>query len=373
MRAAAAGVCLLLTTGCAASAQVAASPPVWHSAVAQAMSTTHRPALQDQTCRQVLRLTAGGPRLRLRLSNALGTASTRLAAVSVGLRDGADVRALQPVTVGGAAGVVLGPGEQRTTDAVALAVRPGDELVVSLAVVGAAEVSAHRVGAATLACSPVGSGDLTGSPSGQAFSPAGREGLVVDDVAVVGGPAGVLAVGDSLTDPELPPDTYPRWSDVLDARLPSGTPVANAAVAGNRVLLPGGYGPTLEQRFARDVLERDGVGTVVLLAGTNDISAGASAGQVTAALERLCRRVPGRVVLLTVPPASQRGPALEAVRQQVNAWIRTSGVADLVVDADAVLRDPAAPTRLLAAYDRDRLHLTPAGHRALGQAVAQAL
>ncbi|MCW2616502.1 MAG: hydrolase family protein [Frankiales bacterium] len=376
MRAAAAAVCLLLATGCSAASARVAPPPVWHSAVGQAMSTTHRPALQDQTCRQVLRLTAGGPQVRLRMSNATGTAPTSLSSVTVGLRAGAGVRLLQPVTVDGARAVALGAGEQRTSDPVRLPVVPGDELVVSLAVVGAAEVAAHRVGAARLACSAPGTGDLTSSTSGQGFSAAGREGLVVDDVAVAGGPAGVLAAGDSLTDPELPPDTYPRWTDVLDAQLPAATPVVNAAVAGNRVLLEGGYGPTLLQRFDRDVLGRDGLGTLVLLAGTNDVSAGATAAQLRVELERLCasaRERGLRIVLLTVPPASRRGPELEAVRQQVNSWVRTTGAADLMVDADAVLRDPARPTRLLPAYDLDQLHLTAAGHRALGLAVAAAL
>lgn len=361
---------LLLLPACSeASARTERPVPSWRSAASQAMSTTHRPAFQDQTCRQVLRLTAAGTSLRLRLSGATATAPTRLAAVSVAVGG-----TLRPVTVGGRRAVDLPPGGQVTSDPVPLPVAAGDDLVVSLALSG--EVSAHRVRAATLTCTAPGTGDLTGSTAPQGFSPAGREGLVVDGVSVAGGPASVLAVGDSLTDPELPPDTYPRWTDVLDARLPAPVPVANAAVAGNRVLRQGGYGPTLRDRFDRDVLDRDGVGTVVLLAGTNDVSAGASAAEVTAALGELCERARDRglrVVLMTVPPASKRSPALEAVRQQVNAWVRTTGAADLAVDADLVLRDPARPTRLRPAYDLDQLHLTPAGHRALGEAVAQAL
>lgn len=122
--------------------------------------------------------------------------------------------------------------------------------------------------AAGLTCTAQGTGDRTDRSSSQGFSPAGRQGLVVDDVAVLGGPAAVLAVGDSLTDPELPPGTYPRWTDVLDARLPADVPVSNAAIAGNRLLLPGGYGPTLVQRFARDVLARGGGRGAQLSRGT---------------------------------------------------------------------------------------------------------
>lgn len=355
---------VVLVAGCSSAA--GADRPTWHTAVAQAMSTTHRPALTDQTCRSALRLTAGGDRLRLRLSGATAASDAR---VRVSVRvDGAPV----PVTVDGARDLLVPAGGSVLSDPVALPVAPGDALTVSLAFTGSVEPAAHQVGATTLLCSAPGSGDLTETASGEGFSYAGRQGLVVDDVAVEGGRPGVLAVGDSLTDPVLAPGTYPRWTDVLDARLPADVPVANAAVAGNRLLVPGGNGPALVDRFARDVLSRDGVGTVVLLAGTNDITAGATAAQVTGALDRLGRQLSGRRVLLaTVPPASERGPELEAVRQAVNAWVRASSYE--VLDADAVLRDPDRPARLRPAYDLDALHLTPAGHRALGEAVAAAL
>ena len=41
----------------------------------------------------------------------------------------------------------------------------------------------------------------------------------------------------------------------------------------------------------------------------------------------------------------------EMARQTVNTWIRAPGNYDAVIDLDAAVRDPAAPTRLLATYD----------------------
>ncbi|MEC7931501.1 MAG: GDSL-type esterase/lipase family protein, partial [Pseudomonadota bacterium] len=64
----------------------------------------------------------------------------------------------------------------------------------------------------------------------------------------------------------------------------------------------------------------------------------------------------------------------EADRQAVNAWIRTPGHFDAVVDFDRVMRDPARPERLLPAYDDgDALHPSPAGYRAMGEAVPLSL
>jgi lysophospholipase L1-like esterase len=60
----------------------------------------------------------------------------------------------------------------------------------------------------------------------------------------------------------------------------------------------------------------------------------------------------------------------EAARQAVNAWIRTGGRFDAVIDFDRASRDPADPRRLLPAYDTgDHLHLNPAGYKALADAV----
>ena len=64
------------------------------------------------------------------------------------------------------------------------------------------------------------------------------------------------------------------------------------------------------------------------------------------------------------------GPLSEADRQQVNQWIRGAGHFDAVIDFDNVVRDLAHPDQLLAAYDSgDHLHPSPAGYKAMGDAV----
>jgi lysophospholipase L1-like esterase len=187
----------------------------------------------------------------------------------------------------------------------------------------------------------------------------------------VPGAHGVLAVGDSLTDPPLPPDTFARWTDVVAAG--TGRPVANLGIGGNRVLLAGGYGPVLVDRFSRDVLDRTGATTLVLFAGTNDVSAGIAAAELISRLQDLCRQARERrlrVVLVTLAPAHKRSGAREATRRQVNDWIRSAPQAHAVVDADVLLRDPASPRRLRPAYDLgDGLHLSAEGHRVLGAAI----
>jgi lysophospholipase L1-like esterase len=63
-------------------------------------------------------------------------------------------------------------------------------------------------------------------------------------------------------------------------------------------------------------------------------------------------------------------PENELKRQQVNRWIRTSGAFDGVIDFDRVLRDPRAPSRLLARYDSgDHVHPNDTGYFAMAAAI----
>jgi lysophospholipase L1-like esterase len=145
-------------------------------------------------------------------------------------------------------------------------------------------------------------------------------------------------------------------------------------------------GPSALSRFARDALDKPGVRWILVHEGLNDITATemlpdpaqhATAEQIEAGLRTLAERAHARGVQLwagTLTPLAGAKPfyseAAERQRQAVNAWIRTSGVFDAVVDFDAALRDPHAPTRLNPAYDSgDHLHPNEAGYRVMAQQV----
>jgi lysophospholipase L1-like esterase len=62
--------------------------------------------------------------------------------------------------------------------------------------------------------------------------------------------------------------------------------------------------------------------------------------------------------------------ATEAERQKVNAWIRTSGQFDAVVDFDKATCDPNAPDQLQAGVDSgDHLHLNSDGYKRMAAAI----
>lgn len=192
--------------------------------------------------------------------------------------------------------------------------------------------------------------------------------------------AGTIAViGDSLTaGTGSTLDTNSRWPDVLADRLRGRYGVANAGIAGNR-LLRDGTGVRATARFERDVLDVAGVRTVVIALGINDVQRPpqeTDPQRIADGLRSLTQRAHARglrVVGATLMPYEgyrSWTPAGDGVRERVNALIRAGGVFDHVIDFDAAARDPFRPTRLRAAYDSgDHLHLNDAGYRLLGSLV----
>jgi len=149
-------------------------------------------------------------------------------------------------------------------------------------------------------------------------------------------------------------------------------------------------GPNALSRFDRDVLAPAGVRWLIVFEGVNDLGGLARNGEVTpaehnalvarvlAAYQQIISRAHAhgiRVMGATITPYVgseyyHPGPLSEADRQAVNTWIRAAGNFDAVVDFDAVVRDSQSPDHLLPAYDcGDHLHPSPAGYRAMGEAV----
>jgi lysophospholipase L1-like esterase len=81
-------------------------------------------------------------------------------------------------------------------------------------------------------------------------------------------------------------------------------------------------------------------------------------------------RVYGATILPYEGFANYAAPDGEADRQKVNAWIRTSGRFDGVIDFDAVARDSKQPSRLDAGVDGgDHLHPSAAGYKTMADTI----
>jgi lysophospholipase L1-like esterase len=192
----------------------------------------------------------------------------------------------------------------------------------------------------------------------------------------------VITFGDSITDGTAStPDANHRWPDYF-ARRVSGmggsVSVLNLGIAGNR-LVSDGLGISALARFDRDVSSQSGVTHMVLMEGINDIGfagddALPNAADVIAAQQQLIARAHARGLKIfgaTLTPyegARYYTTIGEAKRQEVNRWIRTSGMYDGIVDFDAAVRDPNHPARIIGAFDPgDHLHFTDAGYQKMSE------
>jgi lysophospholipase L1-like esterase len=201
----------------------------------------------------------------------------------------------------------------------------------------------------------------------------------------------VTAFGDSITDGHgATTDGNDRWPDVLATRLaPQKMAILNAGIGGNRILADG-LGPSAVSRFERDALGHPGVRTVILLEGINDlgmldrdaehpqIDHDALVNRLQAAMKNMVEEAHQKGVCLfggTVMPFVgsayyHPGPRSEGDREKLNAWIRTSGVFDGVIDFDKMMSDSLQPDKLAADADSgDHLHPGPEGYRRMGDGV----
>lgn len=366
-----------------------ASPqPVWG---AEFLFPTLVPAtLQDQTFRQTARISLGGPRLRVRLSNTYGTQPLRIGAASVAAHAGATP---QPLSFDGQPGVSIEPGQERLSDPLPLATEDRQALQVSVFVPGPTPLQTfHWEGRQT---SWIAGADQTRARDLQgASSTTTRLLLTGIEVEAAHSARSVVVIGDSITDGATASlDQDQRWTDHLAVRLaPRGVAVVNAGISGNRLLCDG-MGESVLARLQRDGLDQPGVASVIVLIGINDISwpgtafARAQPRPSLAelqtgyrALAELAHRRGLRILGATLTPFAGALPGTplddyyqpekEALRQQLNAWLRSDSPFDAVIDLDAALRDPSDPSRMAAAYDSgDHLHPGDAGNRAMAEAV----
>lgn len=358
---------------------------------------TAGPVLDAQTVRQIVRTSIGGSQLRVRLSNLFGSVPVTLGPVHVAQSAGAadTVPGSDHVLLfHGKPTVTIAKGESVLSDPLKMDVKPLQQLAVSIYVPADTHnhpATIHNAGLATAYVTE--HGDATAAARFPREETSGSRFYLTD--VEVAGPAPrhtLVAFGDSITDGVgSKQDANERWPDYLAARLQadprlSSIAVADAGIGGNRILHDS-YGPSALARFDRDALDKPGVRWVVLLEGINDIGGSGyaweakdkiSAQQLIDGMKTLIARAHARHVKIygaTLTPYGGSGwpyhsAAGEKTREQVNAWIRSSGAFDGVVDFDKAVRDPAAPKKMLAAYDSgDHLHPNSAGYRAMAAAV----
>jgi lysophospholipase L1-like esterase len=354
-------------------------------------------AISNQTVRMNPRVSIGGDRVRVRISNAYGTRPLLVGAAWLGLRDKGP--AVVPdshkrVTFGGDDSATIAAGAYVVSDPVTFQLPPLADVAVSVYLPGELSVSSGITGRYARQTNYV---SPPGNFASSAVMPVGSitgEWFFVSGVDVLASPetGAVVALGDSLTDANISTiDAFCRWPDQLSRRLqarPRGRPmgVMNQGLGGNRILhdIRGDSGL---RRFDRDVLAQPGVTHVIVMLGTNDLrnrwakpEEEINAEQMIAGMKQLAVRA--HIGGIKIFGATLTGfenetflpgawtPEREKNRQAFNEWIREGGAFDAVIDFDRALRDPERPASMLPIYDcGDHLHPSDVGYHKMGDAI----
>ncbi len=357
------------------------------------------PGFHDQTLRQLVRISAGGHRVRVRLTNEYGTAPLAIGAAHIAIAgEGGAIRAGTDhvLTFGGATSATIPAGSPLLSDPVDLDAPALARLDVSLYLPGdtgpcTCHSTSMQVGWAA------GPGDQTAAAA--LTDPAKLQpraflaGVEVDSAK----PAkAIVVLGDSISDGVgSTSDANRRWPDHLAERLAKrggmAFGVVNEGISGNR-LLHDGAGVSALARLDRDVLATPGAAYLIVFEGVNDLGLsslppemaklfGNAAGPVSAddliaADKQIIARAHAhglKVLGATIAPykgASYWSADGEAKRTAINAWIRDGHAFDGVIDFDSVLRDPADPAQMRAGFHAgDHLHGSDAGYRAMADAI----
>jgi lysophospholipase L1-like esterase len=365
--------------------------------------------IEDQTVRERVRISVGGPQMCIRLSNEYGSSPLLIGSVTVAAPiDPATVTpgSIHTVTFAGRNSVIIPAGAPILSDPLAFPITSGAE--ISLSLYFPQRVTTPTLHTFALKRAVISQhGNFTHSEKIEGAATAGSL-ISVSAVLVPAQPGQrlVVAFGDSVTDGDgSTAEADGNWPSDLVRRLgktseASKLAVVNAGIVGNRLLSDcflaqvGCFGVSALARFDRDALALPGVTHIVLLEGINDIGfPSAKLGdtyladptdvptleELISAYKQLIARAHARGVKLigaTITPfegvdvPGYYSQSKETTRQAVNKWIRTSGSFDGVIDFDSVLRDPDHPARLSPRFSsEDHLHPNDLGYQAIADAI----
>jgi lysophospholipase L1-like esterase len=351
------------------------------------------------TLSQILRVSEGGGKLRVRFSNRYGPGPLNIGAARLVRIDDAGKEIAgtsRPLSFGGEVGAVIPRGAPFASDVVELSLPSLSRIKVEFYLPKpTGPCTCHLTGKDELAVSPPG--NFVGKPFTPVSTAQIRAFLSVIEVDSSQSPGTIVAFGDSITDGVGSTDSANRrWPDILANRLQAAGKhwaVANSAISGNRILSPG-MGESALARFDEDVLSLPNVKYIIIFEGVNDIGnrfgkrgpnqpnfpsldqPEITVDQMIAGYKQLIERAHAKdIKVIGAPIGPYKGASYwseegEAARQKINDWIVKGGAFDGVTRIDLAFADPADPRQMREGYHMgDHLHGSDAGLKAVGDSI----
>ena len=348
------------------------------------------PGLSNNTLRQVVCVSIGGKKLRLKFSNMFGKSPVTMKAVQIAVSKGGsaiDESTSKTIKFNGQPEVTLEPGTEITSDVVSFNLKPRMEVAITIAFGEISPTLTGHPGSRTTSYILTGNQTSPNTDFTNAVKTDHWYFITGIDVEASKSSAAVAIIGDSITDGRgSGTNKQNRWPDILAMRLLENgdtkrIAVLNMGIGGNTVLR-GGLGPTALTRFNHDILQQQGVKWLIIFEGVNDLgstrdSAAAFnvAKNLIVAYDTMITKAHAqgmKVYGVTITPFKKAGyytPYRDAARNQINEWVRNSGHFDAVIDFDKAIRDPQDAATILAEAQSDYLHPNELGYQMMGKAI----
>lgn len=353
----------------------------WSAApYAAANNTPPSPYLANNTLRQIVRVSIGGDTLRVKFSNITSSTPATINSVNIAVsldrgNSLIDTSTMKQLKFNGNDSVTMDPYSEVFSDPLAFPLAANTVLAITIyygQIKTAADMTFHygsRTDSYLLTGDQTTSADFAGAAAVERWYTISSIDVLAHDEA-----ASIAVLGNSITDGYGIHGGSDKWTDTFSKKLLDNPSTSHVGV------LNLGIGATLAttsgvSRFQHDILEQSGLRWIIVFYGVNDINANVSADKIINAFQGMIAQAHAnniRIYGATITPFKGHSyftTTHEAVRGEVNEWIRTPGNFDKYIDFDKAIRDPADTLKLLAEYSNDWLHPNAAGYKFLGESV----
>lgn len=351
------------------------------------------PGIANHVLRQIVCVSIGGDKLRMKFSNKFGNSPLGIRSVQIAVaKDSSaiDMSTIALLTFNGKQEVILQPGTEIYCDPKSFVLKPRARIAITISFGDVPSILTGHGGSRTTSYLFAGND----AKPGERY----RDMIRIDHWYIIAGievetknnTASVVVFGDSIADGRgSGTNKQNRWPDILSENLlkdpaTSKVGVINMGIGGNAIL-KGGLGPTGLLRFEHDVLDQKGVRWLILAEGINDLggaqdslAAADIAQNLIAAYQQfigLAHAKGIKVYGATIMPFKKSfyyESYKNSARNKVNEWIRSSNHFDAVIDFDQLMRDPNDKDVLqyeVQAGANDFLHPNEMGYRLMGDGI----
>lgn len=346
------------------------------------------PGLTNNSLRQIVQVSIGGKKVRLKLTNEFSKEPTEIKAIELsiaktsGSSSEIDEASTVSLTFNGKQSVTIPAGGMIVSDAVKFPIGNRENVAITIHYGQTSpSVSGHPGSRTTSYLKEGNTTDFTGAIRTDHWY--NIQTLEVEASKKAGA---VVILGNSITDGRgSTTNEQNRWADVFSRRLLQNKAtkqvgVLNMGIGGNCVLR-GGLGPTGKDRYHRDLFGQEGVKWIILFEAVNDLGSSWNGVQTAERIIDVYKEIIDeahqkgiRVYGATITPFKGNNyysADHEKGRSTLNEWIRTTNQLDGVIDFDQAVRNPqdleAMQKEFL--FENDWLHFNAQGYETMGSSI----